>query len=444
MSTGARHDSVLGHAVVLGGSAAGLFAARVLADHAAQVTLVERDELSDSVVHRKGTPQSHHANNVLPRAVVLLERWFPGITDELARAGASEVSDAARPVVRGVRFARTHGAPKTLLMTRPLLDAVLRRRLRALPNVSWSTRHEVTGLSANTAGIAGVRLRSDAGESVLASELVVDAMGRGTRARRWLRDLGYPAPPVTEVRMDVRYASRLFSRSPADLDGDQFVLLTPTAQVPRGAVAFAVEGQRWLVTLFAYGHAAPPVDIEGFIAFARSLVVPDLASLLERAAPLDAGAPFSYPSACLQRFDRAKARPEGYVCIGDALCSLNPCYGSGITSAALQADALCSVLKRGPAGLPRRYYAAAVRAAARPFELTWSADLDIPGVVAPPNPTPAPVRAYLRRAMSAAGHDAQVAVAIRRIIGLIDPPYALLRPAIAQRVLLGSRRRAEP
>jgi 2-polyprenyl-6-methoxyphenol hydroxylase-like FAD-dependent oxidoreductase len=198
------------------------------------------------------------------------------------------------------------------------------------------------------------------------------------------------------------------------------------------------------VTLFAYGHEAPPLDVDGFLAFARRLVAPDLARLLESASPLDAGAPFTYPTACLQRFDRARVQPPGYVCIGDALCSLNPCYGSGITSAALQADALASVLKRGPAALPRRYYAAAVQAASRPFELTWSADLDIPGVVAPPNPTPAPIRAYLRRAMRAAAHDAQVALAIRRIIGLLDPPYALLRPALAARVLLGRRHSAKP
>ena len=42
------------HAVVVGGSMAGLLAARVLANHFEQVTIVERDALSDTVHTRKG------------------------------------------------------------------------------------------------------------------------------------------------------------------------------------------------------------------------------------------------------------------------------------------------------------------------------------------------------------------------------------------------------
>ena len=62
----------LPHAIVLGGSVAGLLAARVLADHADRVTLIERDDLPDAVLHRKGTPQSRHANNLHPKALPLL------------------------------------------------------------------------------------------------------------------------------------------------------------------------------------------------------------------------------------------------------------------------------------------------------------------------------------------------------------------------------------
>jgi 2-polyprenyl-6-methoxyphenol hydroxylase-like FAD-dependent oxidoreductase len=409
----------------------------VLAEHVERVTLVERDAMPDAPEHRKGTPQSHHANNVLPRAVTLIEGWFPGVVEELLDAGAVVVSDAARPILRGVRFARTRGAPRTLLLTRPLLDAVLCRRVRALPNVHLAAQHAVTGLAADAGGVTGVRLHGTQGETALTCELVVDAMGRGTRARHWLTELGYPEPRVTEVRVNVRYASRLFARGPDDLQGDQLVLVAPTPELPRGGVAFAVDGSRWLVTLFAYGHRAPPLDIRGFSAFAESLVAPDIAELLARATPLDDGATFTYPSARLHHFDRLRVVPNGYACLGDALCNLNPCYGSGITSAALQAQALHDTLRRGAAALPRRYYAAAVKAVSQPFLLTWSADLDLPGVVAPRNPTPAPIRAYLRRAMRVAGSDSQVALAMRRIIGLLDPPYALFRPAVAARVLLG-------
>jgi 2-polyprenyl-6-methoxyphenol hydroxylase-like FAD-dependent oxidoreductase len=202
---------------------------------------------------------------------------------------------------------------------------------------------------------------------------------------------------------------------------------------------FAVEDDRWLVTLFAYGGEAPPTELSAFRAYARTLVAGDLGDLLASAAAVGEPASFVYPSACLQRFDTVGALPDGYVCLGDALCHLNPSYGSGITSAALQAEALGEALAGGSGSLPQRYYALAVKAASRPFELTWSADLDLPSVVAPPNPTPPPIRLYLGRAMRAASHDPVVALALRRITGLLDAPPTLLRPSLAIRVLLGAR-----
>jgi 2-polyprenyl-6-methoxyphenol hydroxylase-like FAD-dependent oxidoreductase len=429
----------LAHAIVLGGSAAGLLAAGVLAHHAEHVTLVDRDDLPDAALHRKGTPQSRHANNLHPGALPMLEAWFPGVTDELERAGAVPVADEARAVIRGLRYAHTHGAPTTFLLTRPLLDAILRRRVRALGNVSFATEREVTGVYVDRAGnVAGALLRNELGETSLAGELVVDAMGRGTRARRWLSALGYAEPSVTEVRVNVHYASRLFSRAAADLQGDKLVMISPTADIPRGAVAFAVEGDRWLVTLFEYGGETPPAELSEFRTFARTLVAEDIGELLAGATALDDGAVFAFPAACLRRFDKLRVLPDGYLCLGDSLCHLNPSYGQGITSAVLQAEALAKALTPGRRSLPQRYYKLAVKAASQPFNLSWSADLDLPSVVAPPNPTPAPIRAYLKRAMRVARHDPAVALAMRRIIGLVDPPLALLRPSIAFRVLFGN------
>ena len=48
------------HAVVLGASMAGLLAARVLSDSYAQVTMIDRDELTGTPTHRRGVPQGRH------------------------------------------------------------------------------------------------------------------------------------------------------------------------------------------------------------------------------------------------------------------------------------------------------------------------------------------------------------------------------------------------
>ena len=77
-----------GHAVVIGASMGGLLAARALADHYDQVTIVERDALPEFDEPRKGVPQGRHTHGLLARGREVLEELFPGLSEELAAEGA--------------------------------------------------------------------------------------------------------------------------------------------------------------------------------------------------------------------------------------------------------------------------------------------------------------------------------------------------------------------
>ncbi len=83
------------HAVVVGGSMAGMMAARVLSDHFEGVTLLERDRFPETPAARKGLPQGRHAHGLLERGRGILEQFLPGLTEELVRAGA-QLMDATR------------------------------------------------------------------------------------------------------------------------------------------------------------------------------------------------------------------------------------------------------------------------------------------------------------------------------------------------------------
>ena len=87
-----RPENRFGHAVVAGASMAGLLAARVLAEHFEQVTVVERDPLPGAPETRKGVPQARHVHILLHRGSAILEDLFPSLTDELLRAGAHRIS----------------------------------------------------------------------------------------------------------------------------------------------------------------------------------------------------------------------------------------------------------------------------------------------------------------------------------------------------------------
>jgi hypothetical protein len=73
---------------VVGGSMAGLLAARMLADNYGQVRLVDRDDLPEASTYRRGVPHARHIRARGARWQPVLEELFPGFTAELVADGA--------------------------------------------------------------------------------------------------------------------------------------------------------------------------------------------------------------------------------------------------------------------------------------------------------------------------------------------------------------------
>ena len=66
-------------AMVIGGSIAGLLAARVLSDHFEEVILIERDKYTDDDQVRNGTPQANHIHLLLVKGKEILQDFFPDL-----------------------------------------------------------------------------------------------------------------------------------------------------------------------------------------------------------------------------------------------------------------------------------------------------------------------------------------------------------------------------
>lgn len=72
-------DIIRQHAIVIGGSMAGMLAARVLSDHYEHVTIIDRDQMPEAAELRDGTPQARHLHILLAKGLQIVEALFPAL-----------------------------------------------------------------------------------------------------------------------------------------------------------------------------------------------------------------------------------------------------------------------------------------------------------------------------------------------------------------------------
>jgi 2-polyprenyl-6-methoxyphenol hydroxylase-like FAD-dependent oxidoreductase len=437
-----------GRALVVGGGIAGLLAARVLAEGHLEVQVLDRDDLErpDAQDPRRGVPQGRHIHALLPRGRQILEELLPGLAGQLVDAGApsGDLLEDARLHLSGHRFARADAGLTTVSVSRPYLEACIRARVAELPNLTFGPPTDVLGLVTTPDGqrVRGVRVlrrADDSAEEVIDAAVVIDAMGRGSRTPTWLQQLGYDQPPEDCIAGDLGYATRHYRLDPEVLGGDWGTLQGPTPACPRGGALARIEGDRWIVTLFGLLGDHPPTDPAGFVEFAGSLVFPDVHRAIRSGEPLDDPVAYRFPASVRRRYERLRRFPAGLLPIGDAVCSLNPIYGQGMTVAALQALALRELAHGDGTAEPRRWLRRAARIVDAPWDMVIGGDLAFPEVAGPRTAKVRLFGAYMARLHAAAARDPRVAVSFARVMAMVDPPPSLLQPRTAARVLHGGR-----
>lgn len=427
-------------AVVLGASMSGLLAASVLSESCRSVVVVERDELPSSAEHRRGTGQSRHVHGLLAGGLRALEDLLPGLTDELlAHGGVPGDNQLDCRWYNDGRLLRKHASPlHGLAVSRPLLEAVVRRRVLALQQVHLLQSTDAVGLAVQDGRVSGARVQSrDVGStpSTLPAQVVVDATGRGSRTPSWLVEVGFPEPPTSTIHIGVGYSTVVLPRRADDLDGDVAVVIGATTTVPRGGAALAMEGDRWMVTLAGYEGHHPPTDLVGLRAYAATLVSDELAQLLAARPPLGPATPYRFPSSLRRHYERLPHLPDGLVVLGDALCSFNPIYGQGMTVCAVEARLLREVVRSDDPHFGRTFFQRAVEVVDGAWQIAAGGDLRLPVVPGQRSPQVRLVNRYVAQVQAAAAVDTGVGLAFLRVANLLDPPQALLRPAVAGRVL---------
>lgn len=439
----------LRRAVVLGGSIGGILAARVLADHFDVVDVIDRDKVLGVDVARRGTPHTRHAHGLHARGHLNLEALFPGFTDELRAIGVP-TGDLAemRWFFNGYKLQPAHTGLISVTAQRPVLENHLRNRVAQLSNVVFREETDILGLlaSGDRGQIVGVRVRPvhAGGEELIEADLVVDATGRGSRTPAWLSELGYERPEEERIKVGLAYTTRLFRSRPEMFDGVQSINPVASPAHPRGAFFGQVAPDIAILSLTGVLGDHPPTDPDAFLEFTRTLPVPDVYENVKDAEPLDDAVTFTFPASVRRRYERLTRFPRGLLLLGDSVCSFNPVYGQGMSVSSIEAMTLREHLRRGGVPDPLAYLRDISRVVDIPWEISAGGDLAFPGVEGKRTAKVRMGNAYMERLQFAASKDPAVTAGFMRVAGLMDPPTALMKPAMVARVLRHAFRRPTP
>ncbi len=435
------------HAVVIGAGIGGLLAARVLSEYCVRVTIFDRDELPSAVDNRPGVPQGRHGHGLLASGLRGLNRLFPGFEVELIANGAvpGDVIGRVRWFQHGHYKAKFASGLDGVLLSRPLLETTLRNRVLRIPNVRIQDNTRVVSLVTSGEQVTGVIAQRGSDNPVgCLANLVVDSGGRGSRTPEWLDELGYGRPRSDEVHVGIGYTTRTFRRFPTDLDGDVGAILAPMPpHQKRIGFMLAMEQDRWIVTLGGWLGEHAPTDHDGFLEFARTLVRPDVYDVIKRAQPLTDAVKFGFPANRRRHYELYKRFPGNYLVIADALCSFNPLYGQGMSTATLEAIALRECLRdaSSPEFLWRAFFKKASGIVDGPWMIAAGSDFAFEGVTGPKPAGTDFINWYLTQVHRCASTDQVVCRAFFDVANLLAPAPTLFRPSIVARVLRSGWRR---
>lgn len=436
-------------AIIIGASHAGLCAARVLSDHFEEVLLFEKDARPDGYVTHPGVPAGKHIHVLQAGAQMLLEEMFPASSplgsfrDQMVAAGSVHFDSGVgfRVFGPGGYNRKEPLGIEVLTQTRPLIEETIRKNIDAISNVACLWQQRVSGLYSEGDGvIGGVTLRDPSGDDVMEADFVVDASGRGSRGITWLEALGYSAPPSSEINIGIKYTTVLFERAEDPKREEWGFVIRDFPRTKIGTSLIAVENDQWLVSVSGRLGQVPRDGLDGLMQDMKELATPDVYDILKDCPVTVPPTSFNFPSNLWHHFDKMDAFPEGFATIGDAVISLNPLYGQGMTSGVSQAKILGQTFQtlkdqgRAISGAAESFRLAQATFVVEPWMRAAIGDFVFPEATGDKPENFAEEIAFNQALMSVAKDDRELRLKIMRVNQFLDPPETIREGDIGNRV----------
>jgi len=400
----------------------GLLTAAALSPCFRRVIVLERGEFATEGKVRQHVPQGGHVHGLLCKGWQAMDRMLPGLKAEMDAAGATWVDFSQE--FKWYHFGHVKSSFERPMVgpfiSRPVLENLVYAQVELLGNIEMRSGVAVKSLTGDADCVTGIEYE---GGGFISADLVIDASGRASKTPRWLEQLGAKVPREETIPANVNYTTRRFSR-PEEMPDWKGLFVIPKPPETRAGAIFPVEGGDWMVTVGARDKSAMPKTNDDFIEFAKTLHTPELAEWLEKAEPKTDICHFSYPKS-QRRYYHESGTPEGFLVMGDAMCSFNPLFGQGITICAMEAELLGCLLQSN-SDWQREFYEQANEMIDVAWEMVELEDLRYPDVR-----HLASWKVKLRQAITARLHyktsvDPELNQCFKEIIHFLRPPKDMM------------------
>ncbi|MGZ4112378.1 MAG: FAD-dependent oxidoreductase [Tumebacillaceae bacterium] len=361
------------HAVIIGGSIAGLTCALALKSLGFKVTIVEGDQSPDpsitpqtsDVWARRGAPHARQPHVLTARLRNALRSWYPDLVQEFLDGGIWEqrFEETIHPKLLVAYKPLAEDEAITVLMARrTTLELVMRRHVERHSDIEFLAGKRVDCLvlqEGTPPRVEGVQIGTGNGARILFADVTIDASGRNSRFADQLRDQGIDVKDEHHVSNTAYYArhyrllpGQTFPRT-FGLPGATFGDMT-LAALPADNGAFVVT-----IAVFKddplFDQNVGRTDVFEFICQS----VPRVSEWVDPARSEPTGPVIGWANMDFLWRTTAAERVGvlDFFFVGDSLLRSNPKYGRGCTCATIASHVLANILasERNPSERAKRY-----------------------------------------------------------------------------------------